>query len=139
MYLRKLLIISILFLSSCNLLKKVDKTSTDTESTERIREITSRKGDTVTYEIPNVRFKDTTIYTYNRVGSRIETRYDSKGDIDLINCITGEINMLREEIRSMKESEDTKQKTEQGKANIFVWIGGLIILSGVVLITLKKI
>ena len=78
---KKILIISLLVLiSSCSVFRKVNRDKTDRKATEQIIKSVVRKGDTVTYVVPKMIMKDTTIYTYNRVGTRIETRFEQMLD-----------------------------------------------------------
>ncbi len=136
---KKLIIVTcILLLTGCKLLKKVDKTDRQIDSTEKIIERTSRSGDTVTYTVPQIRYRDTTIYTVNRVGTRIETRYDDRGEIDLINCISSEIEMFREELRSMRFDEKVKQKEEKAEPDKWFWIWTMIV-AYVIFIVSRKI
>jgi len=132
---KKLLILSVLVLfSSCKLFKKVSKGQT--KSQEEILVKTTRKGDTVTYVVPRIKYKDTTIISVNRVGSRIETRYNNNGDIDKIDCLTANVDELTRIIKSLEEKN--KNKEEKAKPDSGFWF--LIILAvGVVLVIAKKI
>lgn len=130
-------LILILLLSGCNLLKKVDKKQNDSDLTETIVTKTTRIGDTVVYSIPTVRFKDTTIYTYNRQGTTLKVRYDTEGKVDLAECIASAVAEMKEENRRFIESQSEKQKEGSMETNInwnIVLLGGI----GLVLIFAYK-
>ena len=76
------MILIMLFLSSCALTKRKNKKEVQTQQTEEIVQQTTRQGDTVTFYVPRMVLKDTTVYSVNRVGTRIETRYDTLGRLD---------------------------------------------------------
>lgn len=135
---KSIFVLCILLLTGCNLLKKVNKKENDTSQVVQTTERTVRKGDTVTFVVPNIRYKDTTIYSVNRVGTRIETRYDNQGNIDLINCYSSEIDLLKTQVSLLQQSSSEKDKTESAKPNPWFWIA-VIVCAGVVLVILKKI
>lgn len=128
---KSLIIISILFLSSCDIVKKSAKTKTDTNFNEHIETKTFRKGDTVTYEVPNVIFKDTTIYRKNIQGTVLKTVYDSTGRITSVDCFSSFIEEIKKENREFQQSIKDKEKEKEEKTN-FDWL--LYIILGVVFI-----
>lgn len=137
---KNILIITLLFLvSSCNLLKNVDKKQEDINFKEQIRTKSVRKGDTVTFFVPNIKLKDTTIYTVNHVGTRIETRYDDQGYIDRVDCISSAIEQFTEINRELVQELREKKKEESVDTNLnWTWIGiALILVAG--FIVFKKI
>ena len=120
-----------LFLFSCTTTKKLFKkdNSTDITTVER-REVT-RAGDTVTIEIPNIRYKDTTISKINydtRTIARVN--YDSQGNKS-VECISAEIRELVETLRNEKKN-DIKETTDKEKSfnpqYIFYAIGFLVLM-----------
>lgn len=128
------ILLLVLSMSSCKLLKNINKK--ENSSKEEILTKTTRVGDTVTFMVPRVIYKDTTITTVNRVGTRIETRYDDQGNIDLIECFSSNIDELRQEMRELHSRE--KEKVEEAEPDKWFWF--LIILAaGAVLIVVKKI
>lgn len=116
---KKLLVIGlVLFLSSCKVLKKTNKRKEDSTATEQIIQKTFRKGDTVTYKVPNVILKDTTIYTYNRVGSTVVTRFDKEGKVDSVACIASALEEFskinRELVRAISEKDREVERDSTG-------------------------
>ena len=123
-----LTLVSVIILGSCAMTKKVDKKDTDTKQTEEIISSTKRQGDTVTF-IPVIKYKDTTIYTYNRVGTRIETRYNDQGQIDRVDCFTSAIEELTQINRELIQNISEKEKDEEFKMDTtFVIVAGIVIL-----------
>lgn len=131
---KKLLLAFLILLTSCDITKQAAKTKTDQDLTESILTKTKRIGDTVRFEVPKVVLKDTTIYTYNRVGTRLETRYNSDGQIDLINCMSSSIDELKEENRRILNTvkDKSSEKTEDFDSSIilygFLGLGMLIVI-----------
>lgn len=129
-----LLILSlILLLNSCDIYKKASKTKTNLDLTEQIEIKTSRKGDTVRYEVPKITLKDTTIYTYNKQGTTLKTYFDKSGSVGSIDCFSSLIDEYRKENRILIES--TKQKDSEKKEELnTTWILYGFIMIGVALI-----
>ena len=128
-------------LTACDIQKRAVKTKTAKDLDEQITTKSKRSGDTVSFKVPKVIFKDTTIYTYNRVGSRIETIYNGNGQIDMVNCITSAIEEIKEENRRLIEStkDKEKEKTESfDSSSILYFMIGLSILVGVALFVMMK-
>lgn len=113
---------------SCSVLK--DKK--DIETLEQIETKEFRKGDTVTYVVPNIKYKDTVIKTVSRQGTILKTHYNERGQISNIDCISSEIELLRSELRTM--TDNSKEKKESYFENPLLWI---ICALGIVLL-LKK-
>jgi len=96
----------LVLMASCQATKKLDledktKTSTETEKKE-----TTRKGDSLTVLRPyNIKYKDTTIYTYSyETKSYIRETYDKEGN-QKIDCVTDEIRELIETNRTLIEND----------------------------------
>ena len=125
------LLISLLFLCySCDIMKSSQKTKTDSGYSENIESQSFRKGDTVHYEIPNVIYKDTTIYRTNRQGTTIKTEYDNSGNIASIDCFASAIAEIKKENRQFQQSlvEKDKTKTEKFDSTFIIYIMGGVVL-----------
>lgn len=132
-----LLIIIYLSVASCDIHKQSQKSKTDTDFTEDIETSRKRKGDSVTF-IPNVKFKDTTIYTVNREGTTLRTIYDKSGQVSQVDCYASMIDELIKENRRLQQTtkEKVKEKTEEVNNGFFIYIGGAIVVLGVVALLL---
>lgn len=130
-----LLISSIIFtLFSCDIQKKAIKTKEDRTVSELTERTIKRKGDTVTYTIPNIKLKDTTIYTVNREGTTLRTVYNDQGNISNIECysslidVTERLAIVTEEFIKSKDRE----KTEEFDSSIilygFLGLGFIVII-----------
>lgn len=129
---RLLVLVSFLFLVySCDVMKNSQKTKSDSDFTESIESQSYRKGDTVHFEIPNVIYKDTTIYRTNRQGTTIRTEYDNSGKIASIDCFASAIAEIKKENRQFQQSvlEKDKVKTEKFDSSfIFYIVGGVVLI-----------
>ena len=126
------LIIAILLLSGCDILKRSQKSKDQSDYSERITTETIRKGDTITYTVFTPIFKDTTITSTNRVtGATLTMKYDQQGKLDL-ECITAEINELKQEIRNANidkvEKEREKEATFDNTIVIYIVLGVALLL-----------
>ena len=117
---------------SCDIQKEAVKIKTDTDFKENIETKTFRTGDTVTYEVPNVIFKDTTIYRKNTQGTILKTVYDKSGSISSIDCFASAIEEFKKENREFKESIKNKKSEKKEEINT-TWILYGFIIIGVVL------
>ncbi len=126
-----ILLFAILIFSSCNVQKKALKNKTDRQITEQTETITKRKGDTVTYTVPKIVLKDTTIYTVNRQGTTLKTVYNEKGQISQIDCFASMIEEItrsnRELVEAIKEKNQEKQETFK-LANFFYALGFVLLI-----------
>lgn len=141
---RKLTIIFIcVFFVSCDVYKKASKTKTDTDFTEKIETKIFRKGDTVSYEIPKIFYKDTTIYTYNRQGTTLKTIFNKQGSISKIDCYSSQIEEFKIENRKLLEyiKEKNSEKKEEFNASwiIYILIAFIIIITIAMLLFYKYI
>jgi hypothetical protein len=135
-------IIAVLFLtSSCDIQKKAIKNKQDRTISELEERTIKRKGDTVTYTIPNVILKDTTIYTVNRQGTTLRTVYNDSGNISQIECfsslieITERLERMTEEVIKSKDSE----KTEDFDSSFILYIViGVVVLGFFALFLMYK-
>jgi hypothetical protein len=131
----KILLISFL-LQSCDIQKESFKQKNDFETNERIETKEVRKGDTVTYIVPNVIYKDTVITTTSRQGTILKTYYDKQGNISKSDCISSEIDLLRLELRNLKDNSITKEKIKEESFfdNPLIWL----IIALLIVFILKK-
>jgi hypothetical protein len=112
----------LLLLTSCATTK--NKKQTETSTIERT--LTKRKGDTLTYVVPNIKYKDTTIYHKNfenPASNTLKIVYDKQGNQTEIKCISDEINELREYINTFKEDGKVKETNFNNVIIIYVFIG----------------
>ena len=123
-------IILLMFLTSCKTLK--DKK--DIESTKITRSEIFKKADTLKYSVPNIKFKDTTIYVRNFEkpnSNTLKIVYDKQGNQTQIDCISDAVKQLNETIESLKDNSKTKE-TEFKSANflyIFLGLASLLIVN----------
>ena len=142
-----LIIIGMIFLAliliGCDVLKKTTKTREDRTVKEQTETVTKREGDTVTYKIPNIKFKDTTIYTTNRVtGTTQVLRYNDKGQIDMAQCISGAIEEITRSNRELVEAINNKDRTveKEFKTEIIIYIMlGLVLIVGVIVFFMYRL
>tara|TARA_R110000796_G_scaffold112286_1_gene223790 strand:- start:181 stop:684 length:504 start_codon:yes stop_codon:yes gene_type:complete len=146
---KALLIVSLIIISfGCSSSKTKTSKITDTNTLRDIKETetikSTRKGDTLTYTVLNPILKDTIIYVRNEMkqgSNTLRIRYDDSGK-QTIDCISDEINQLKETIRSISENENKKEniKTKEKESilqpiyflYLFLGIGFLIIVKKVV-------
>jgi len=122
---------------SCSASKTKTRKQTDTNTIRDISETetikSTRKGDTLTYTVLNPVLKDTVIYFKDtqKVGSNtLRISYDTSGK-QTIDCISDEINELKETIRSISEQEAKKETTQtkekesiiNGRVIVYVFLG----------------
>lgn len=143
-----ILLIGLLFFN-CESTKKILRSKDKTQILKDVKEtglITSkRNGDTLKYVIPNIKYKDTTIYVKdykNPNSNTLRIKYDNAGNQKAIDCISDEINELKSYIIETKENEkrnvktsDKDKKTTVSPLNIFYIFIGLAFL----LIVNKKV
>lgn len=117
-----ILLTIMIFFVSCSSLKT--KRTTDTNVVDRT--ITTRPADTLTYNVPNVQYKDTTIYVRNFEKERSNTlriAYDNSGNAAAIDCISEEINELKETITNTQTDEKIKEKVFKDVYFIYLFLG----------------
>jgi hypothetical protein len=117
-------------LFSCDIYKESLKDKQQSNLNEQIESKIVRKGDTVTFQVPKITFKDTTIYRVNRQGTVLKTVYDNKGQISQIDCFASAIEEIRKENRSLVESLKHKEavKKEEVNTTVFLYFFGAIAL-----------
>lgn len=129
---KKLILLIFLMLFSFNCKSLKNKAEKKTNVVERVE--TKRAGDTLTYEIPNVVYRDTTIYVRNfeKQGSNtLRIAYDQQGNQTAIDCISDEINELKEIITNTEEKTKVKETDFKTSTILYVFLGliGLLIVN----------
>lgn len=100
-----ILILLIGLLSSCSTLK--DYKQEDNTKAKTVTEVTekTKKGGKTVLEIPNIRYKDTTIYNVNRETKTIlSTRYDKQGN-QKIECLEADFNEKFTRVHELIEND----------------------------------
>lgn len=129
-----ILLILVIFIYSCKVTKSATKDKIDRTVKEQTETITKRVGDTVTYEVPKIVYKDTTIVKRNYVtGTTQVLKYDANGDLNMAQCISGAVETItrsnKELIEAIKSKD--KDKVEETDSTVFLYIVlGLVILFG---------
>lgn len=100
---------------SCSVQKKQESINKETFTKEYIETTTTRIGDTVRFEVPNLIYKDTVIYRINKQGTILKTVYDKGGKVTSIDCMASKFEELKRENRDIKELliKKTKEKTKE--------------------------
>ena len=129
------LMIGLTLLAGCDISKRALKTKTDRTLNETTETKTIRKGDTIRYTVPKITYKDTTIVKKNYVtGTTQIVRYDDKGDIKELECISGVIEEFTRSNKLLIEAIKDKDKTteHQFDATALIWtaigLGSVIML-----------
>ena len=134
----KILLISIV-LQSCDIKKEASKTKNDIDFSEWVKSETFRKGDTVTFVVPNVIYKDTVITTVNTQGTILKTYYDTNGNISKSDCISSEIALIQERLTNLTDQSKTKESSKEEKIdNTFIYViaGSIVLMFLIVIIAL---
>lgn len=113
---------------SCDIYKKSNKVKSASDFVEQIETKIFRKGDTVHYQIPNVIYKDTTIYRKNVQGSTLKIVYDKEGKTESIDCIASMYEESVKENRRLQQQlkEKDSEKKEEANTTIFFYLFGVI-------------
>ena len=131
----KILLIAIL-LQSCDIKKEASKTKNDIDFSEWVKTETFRKGDTVTFVVPNVIYKDTVITTVSTQGTILKTYYDNKGNISKSDCISSEMALIQERLTNLIDQSKIKESSKEEKIdNTFIYlIAGVIVIMFLIVI-----
>ena len=121
-------IVLLLLFISCDIHKESQKTKTESNLQEQIEIKTIRKGDSISFIVPNIIYKDTIIYTVSRQGTVLKTYYDKSGKIYQVDCNSAAIDELRKEIRTLAQSSKNKSKDKTEKVNTQFLLYGAIAL-----------
>jgi ATP-dependent Zn protease len=117
-------------LYSCSTTKKLLKEDTSVKKTTTERKQITRPGDTITIDIPNIRYKDTLITRVNYENKTIaRVTYDDKGN-QKFECLSAEIDekleLIREEVQNnIKEQNDIKRSFNP---QYFIYALGFLVL-----------
>jgi hypothetical protein len=133
-------------LLGCKSTKDKTQNKTDRELIESSKTSTIRKGDTVTYVVPNVILKDTVITTTNRVtGTTQILRYNEEGKLTAAECISGFIEIIEENQRQLIEAIDQSTKHKENEISpsviLYAFVGLallIVIVLGFILWQFKK-
>ena len=131
--------LSFIFLSSCDIKKEASKTKNDINYSEWVKTETFRKGDTVTFVVPNVIYKDTVITTVSTQGTILKTYYDNKGNISKSDCISSEIALMEERLINLIDKSKSKESSKEEKIdNTFIYViaGTFVLMFLIVIIAL---
>lgn len=136
------ILLLLIALSGCGIKKTAIKSKVDRTLKEQTESITKRKGDTVTYTIPKIVLRDTTIYTVNRQGTTLKTSYNSQGQISQIDCFASMIEEItrsnRELVEAIKDKDTTKEENFNPQNFIYsLAVLGIIVLAGFIYINSK--
>ncbi len=125
------LAVLLIVLMSCEVSKKLLTTDNTKRTITTQRKLTTRKGDTLSIVVPNIKYKDTIITKYNYETKTIARLvYDNQGN-SRVDCISAEIREQLETIKEdIKNDIKTKNETENGfnPQYIFYAIIALIIV-----------
>jgi len=137
-----LLLLSILLLLtvSCDIQKSATKNKSESSLSDNVETKLFRKGDSVSYRpvINNPIYKDTTIYRVTKNNTRLETVYDSKGNIRDINCYTDKIEELTKRNMQLEQSDKNKEseKVEKFDDRWILYIMGAIMIVAIIALIL---
>jgi hypothetical protein len=110
-------ILLLLILTSCDIQKQATKQKNDIDYSEWVKTETFRKGDTVTFEIPKITYKDTVIKVTSTDGKTISKNYfDGQGKWVKSDCISADI--AESEERIIKYINQSLKKTSQKSEGI---------------------
>lgn len=115
-------------------MKKSQKTKEDLQAKENFEQKLYRPGDSVNYRPQlNVKYKDTTIYRVTKNNTRLETVYDSYGNIRDINCYSDKIEELTKKNSQLEyqAKEKAKEKKEDFDSSFILYIvaGAVVVVS----------
>lgn len=125
-------------LSGCKASKEVSKQYTAKTSKETLLTKSKRQGDSISVVIPSIKYKDTTIYSYNRVGTQLITRYGSNGELD-VKCIESSVDEFKLAVKELKEESKQKEKTETTETKDTFIIGGFVLVGLVLFYLIYRI
>jgi len=135
-----LFVLLLIAFSSCETMK--DYALSDKTKKESVTEVveTTKKGGKTVLKIPNIRYRDTTIYNVNRETKTIlSTIYDKKGN-QRIECLEAEVNekftRIEEMLQNDVETKDTRKSSFNPQFLIYA-IGGLGIVIILIMVVLS--
>ena len=130
----KFIIVLVLVFFSCDIQKRALKNKEQRQVSELTETSIKRKGDTVTYTVPKIVLKDTTIYTVNRQGTTLKTVYDNTGKISDVDCYTSMIDEVtkinKQLVEAIKNKDQEKTETFDSTIVLYIMLGiGIIVLT----------
>lgn len=136
----------IILLVGCKSTKDKFKSDIDRTTTETVKKTTQRKGDTVTYVVPNIILKDTVITKTNTLtGTTQILRYNDEGKLTAAECISGVVQIIEESnrkvIEAIQESNKHKETEISPTVILYLFIGFalfIVIILVVAFFILKK-
>ena len=122
---RNILILLCLTLIGCKSLKDKVHDKSETKATVTETTYSKRQGDTVTVLVPNIVYKDTLITKRGKT-TTLNLKYDKNGNLDA-ECITKEINELKQIITDIKQKNNIKEKRKENEVPttliLYVFLG----------------
>jgi hypothetical protein len=135
-----------LLLFSCATTKKSSESDQSTRDTTIERRSITRPGDTITINIPNVRFKDTTITSVNYENRTVASVHYDKDGNQRFECLSAEmkeeLELIRETLKNDKESDSERESSFNPQYFIYslaILVGVLIILIIVGMVAFQKL
>lgn len=129
----------IILLQSCDIKKEASKTKNDIDFSEWVKTETFRKGDTVTFVVPKITYKDTVITTVSTQGTILKTYYDTNGNISKSDCISSEMALIQERLTNLTDKSKSKESSKEEKIdNTFIYViaGATVLMFLIVIIAL---
>lgn len=129
-------VLTAFLLFSCGVTKETSRTDKSESDKTIERRIFTRPGDTISIDIPNIRYKDTTITRTNYETRTVASvHYDSQGNARF-DCMSAE---LREEMELIRETlrndiKDDNKVESEFKPQHFIY--ALAVLVGVIIIAM---
>lgn len=134
---KRLLIIPLLFLMSCDITKQASKTKTDTKTNEQYERIEKRDGGVATFKPEStIVYRDTTIYVQGTNGTELKVIYDKTGNVSQMDCNGALIDVIERYAKQQNEKVTKKDKEEDYKLDLAPLIWALAVLGFVVLLML---
>lgn len=133
---KKLILIAFtaLLLTSCGVSKKKAFYDKSTKDTTIDRTTIIRPGDTITIDIPNVRYKDTIIRRTNYENKTVASVYYDKYGNQRFECQSAEIREMRELISEVILNDIKSKDESKSEFNPQYFIYALAVLAVVVVI-----
>jgi len=110
---------------------KTVKDKKDLEQTKVTRTELYKKADTLQYSVPNVTYRDTTIYVRNfekESSNTLKIVYDKQGNQTQIDCISDAVRELNETIETLKDNSKTKETEFKSVNFIYIFLGLALLL-----------
>jgi hypothetical protein len=141
-----LIVFTGLLFCSCATTKKSSQSDQSTRDTTIERRSITRPGETITIDIPNFKFKDTTITRVNYENQSVASvHYDKEGN-QRFECLSAtmkeEFELIRDTLKNDKESDSEIERTFNPQSFIYalaILVGVLVILIIVGMIAFAKL